>query len=110
MSARTASADVLLALGVLAELLCVLGVVWMRDALDRLHFAGAGTTVGPLLVGAAVLVNGSPAPIIAPPPDRYPAGGYRQAPAASRAWAAELTFGTMTPSQPRSSTRPISAG
>jgi multisubunit Na+/H+ antiporter MnhG subunit len=29
----------------------------MRTVYDRLHFVGAGTTLGPLLVGAAVLVR-----------------------------------------------------
>ena len=58
MSLRAATADTLVVLGVLAELLCVLGVVWMRDVLDRLHFAAAGTTIGPVLVAAAVAVAG----------------------------------------------------
>jgi monovalent cation/proton antiporter MnhG/PhaG subunit len=49
--------DVLLAAGVAAELLCCLGVAVMRNAFDRLHFAGAGTTVGPFLILAAVLVR-----------------------------------------------------
>jgi multisubunit Na+/H+ antiporter MnhG subunit len=54
---RTAVVDVLLAAGVAAQLLCSLGVVLMRGAADRLHYAGAGTTVGPVLVGAAILVE-----------------------------------------------------
>jgi monovalent cation/proton antiporter MnhG/PhaG subunit len=49
--------DVLLALGVTLELLCVLGVLVMRDALDRLHYAGAASTLGPLLIVAAILVE-----------------------------------------------------
>lgn len=60
MSARVLAADVLLAVGVVAELVCVLGVVWLRDTFDRLHFAGAATTVGPLLVAAAVALTGLP--------------------------------------------------
>jgi multisubunit Na+/H+ antiporter MnhG subunit len=51
------AADVLLALGVAAELLCVAGVLVMRTTLDRLHYAGAATGVPALLVLAAVLVR-----------------------------------------------------
>jgi len=49
--------DVLLGLGVAAELLCVAGVIVMRTALDRLHYAGAATGVPALFVLAAVLVH-----------------------------------------------------
>jgi multisubunit Na+/H+ antiporter MnhG subunit len=49
--------DVLVALGVAAELICCVGLVTMRNAIDRLHFAGAGTVVGPVLVAAAVCVE-----------------------------------------------------
>ena len=49
--------DVLLAAGVAAELACCLGVAVMRDAYDRLHYAGAASTVPPLLILAAVLVR-----------------------------------------------------
>jgi monovalent cation/proton antiporter MnhG/PhaG subunit len=49
--------DVLLALAVAAELLCVVGVVLMRSVFDRLHYAAAATSVGPFLVLAAVLVR-----------------------------------------------------
>jgi multisubunit Na+/H+ antiporter MnhG subunit len=49
--------DVLLVLGVAAELLCCLGVLVMRTAADRLHYAAAGTTVPPLLLLAALLVR-----------------------------------------------------
>ena len=34
--------DVLLALGVAAQLLCCLGVLAMRTTADRLHYASAG--------------------------------------------------------------------
>ena len=47
--------DVLLALGVAAELLCVAGVLVMRMTLDRLHYAAAATTVPAVLVLTAVL-------------------------------------------------------
>ena len=49
--------DVLLGLGAAGELLCVLGVVVMRTTFDRLHYAGAGTTVPAFFVLAAVLVR-----------------------------------------------------
>lgn len=52
-----AAVDVLLAIAVVAELLCVLGVVIMRTTLDRLHYAAAATTVPAWLVLAAVLVR-----------------------------------------------------
>jgi monovalent cation/proton antiporter MnhG/PhaG subunit len=47
--------DVLLAAGVGLELLCVLGVVVMRDTFDRLHYVGAATTVPAFLILAAVI-------------------------------------------------------
>ncbi len=49
--------DVLLGLGVAAELLCVGGVLVMRTTFDRLHYAAAATTVPAFLVLAAVLVR-----------------------------------------------------
>jgi multicomponent Na+:H+ antiporter subunit G len=55
---RDAIATALLVAGVAVELLACAGVVLMRDALDRLHYTGAGT-VAALLVAAAVLVRAS---------------------------------------------------
>lgn len=49
--------DVFLVLGVSCQLVCCLGVLVFGNVFDRLHFAGAGTTLGPLLIGAAVLVR-----------------------------------------------------
>jgi monovalent cation/proton antiporter MnhG/PhaG subunit len=51
--------DVLLAFGVGAQLICCVGVLLMRNVFDRLHYSSAATTVGPLLIGAAVLVRES---------------------------------------------------
>jgi monovalent cation/proton antiporter MnhG/PhaG subunit len=51
--------DVLLALGVGCELLCVLGLLLMRNALARLHYSMAATTVGLILIVAAVVVHES---------------------------------------------------
>jgi monovalent cation/proton antiporter MnhG/PhaG subunit len=49
--------DVFLIVGVACQLITCVGVIAFRDVFDRLHFVGAGTTLGPLLVGAAVLVR-----------------------------------------------------
>src|SRR5881392_4074572 len=49
--------DVLLALAVVLELACCIGVLAMRGTFDRLHYAAAGTTVPAFLVLAAVLVR-----------------------------------------------------
>jgi multisubunit Na+/H+ antiporter MnhG subunit len=49
--------DVLVALGVAIELVACVGLVAMRTAIDRIHYAGAGTVVGPALVAAAVCVE-----------------------------------------------------
>ena len=49
--------DILVALGIAAELACCLGLLAMRNAIDRLHYAGAGTVVGPGLIAAAVCVE-----------------------------------------------------
>jgi monovalent cation/proton antiporter MnhG/PhaG subunit len=59
VTARDLIVDVLLALGVGAELVCCFGVLLMRNAFDRLHYSAAATTIGPLLIGAAVLVRES---------------------------------------------------
>jgi len=59
VSARPLAVDILVALGVAGELLCCLGLVFARDAFDRLHYAGAASTVPPLLIAAAVLVEES---------------------------------------------------
>jgi len=59
VTARDLIVDVLLVLGVGAELICCLGVLLMRNAFDRLHYSSAATTVGPVLIGAAVLVRES---------------------------------------------------
>jgi multisubunit Na+/H+ antiporter MnhG subunit len=49
--------DVLVALGVAIELAACVGLVAMRNAIDRIHYAGAGTVVGPALIAAAVCVE-----------------------------------------------------
>ncbi|WP_306187308.1 MULTISPECIES: monovalent cation/H(+) antiporter subunit G [unclassified Streptomyces] len=57
MSAARVASDVALATGVAAQLVCCVGVWWMRDVFDRLHFAAAGTTVGPVLIGVSVALS-----------------------------------------------------
>ena len=57
MQASDLAVDVLLGLGVAAELLCVVGVLVMRTTFDRLHYVGAATSVPAFLVLAAVLVR-----------------------------------------------------
>ncbi len=49
--------DVLLAVAVTIELLCVLGVVVMRTTYDRLHYISAATSVAPFLILAALIVR-----------------------------------------------------
>jgi hypothetical protein len=48
---------VLVWVGVAVELACCIGLVVPRSAIDRLHFAGAATVSGPVLVAAAVCVE-----------------------------------------------------
>ena len=44
--------------GVALELLAVLGVLLMRDALDRLHFAGASSIAVVLVCAAPIVAEG----------------------------------------------------
>lgn len=62
MSAHLVVADALLVAGVAAELLCVLGVCWMRSTFDKLHFAAAASTLGPVLVAVATVLVGFSSP------------------------------------------------
>lgn len=48
----------LLVAGCLCQAVCVAGVLWMRSGFDQLHFSGAASTVGPLLLGVAVVLQG----------------------------------------------------
>jgi monovalent cation/proton antiporter MnhG/PhaG subunit len=59
VTTRDLLADVLLGLGVGCQIVCCVGVVAMRSVFDRLHYAAAGTTLGPVFIGAAVLVRES---------------------------------------------------
>ena len=57
MDASSLAIDFLLGVGVVAELLCVAGVLVMRTTLDRLHYAAAATTVPAFLVLLATLIR-----------------------------------------------------
>jgi multisubunit Na+/H+ antiporter MnhG subunit len=52
---RATFAWVLLAGGGVIELLAVLGVVLMRDALDRLHYVSASSVASALIVAAVIV-------------------------------------------------------
>jgi monovalent cation/proton antiporter MnhG/PhaG subunit len=49
--------DVLLGVGVAAQLVCCFGVLAMRTTFDRLHYAAGATTIGPFCVLAALIVR-----------------------------------------------------
>lgn len=52
--------DASLALAVLIEVICALGIVLMKTPLQRLHFVGPATTVAPALVAIAVAMAKHP--------------------------------------------------
>ncbi len=58
MNVRHVLATVLLVAGCSLEVLSVLGVLAMRDTLDRLHYVGLAS-YGALLMGIAILVRQS---------------------------------------------------
>jgi multicomponent Na+:H+ antiporter subunit G len=47
--------DVLVVLGVAAEVVCVAGCLAAPTVYDRLHYVAAATTLGPLLILASIL-------------------------------------------------------
>ena len=57
MSAHQLAVAVLLGAGVLAQWICAVGVLVMRGPYDKLHYAGAGATLGPVLIGTAVVLH-----------------------------------------------------
>jgi multisubunit Na+/H+ antiporter MnhG subunit len=59
VSAHDLLVDALVVLGVACQLVCCVGVVAMRTVYDRLHYAAAATTLGPLAVGAAIVAEES---------------------------------------------------
>jgi monovalent cation/proton antiporter MnhG/PhaG subunit len=54
---RDVVVDVLLGVGVASVLISCLGVLVMREALDRLHYTAPASTVAPVLIAVAVLVE-----------------------------------------------------
>lgn len=54
---KPVSVDVLLALAVLTEVVCVVGLLASATVFDRLHFSGATTAVAPFLILAALVVE-----------------------------------------------------
>ena len=61
MSTATIAMVVLLCLAVAVELLCGVALVVMENTYDRLHYLGPASLLGPLFVGAAVLIRHSSA-------------------------------------------------
>lgn len=59
MTAAHLAAQVLLWTGVAAEGICCVGVWWMRDVFDRLHYAAAATSAGPVLIGISAAITGA---------------------------------------------------
>ena len=59
MSVAAAFGDAALATGVLVEIVCCVGLLRMRTALDRLHFTAPATMLGPALIAVAVLLDGA---------------------------------------------------
>ncbi len=57
MSTVDVAVDTLLALGVLGEAVCCVGLLAARAAIDRVHYAGAAATVPSFLIAAAVVVK-----------------------------------------------------
>jgi monovalent cation/proton antiporter MnhG/PhaG subunit len=57
--------DVVLVLAVLCELICVIGVAAGATVFDRIHYAGATTSVAPLLVLLAIVLR-QPHPYTSP--------------------------------------------
>jgi monovalent cation/proton antiporter MnhG/PhaG subunit len=54
---RAAVVDVLLVLAVLCELVCVVGVIASATVYDRLHYAGATTSLAPFLLLVAIALR-----------------------------------------------------
>jgi multisubunit Na+/H+ antiporter MnhG subunit len=54
---RAAAVDVLLAATILGEAMCVLGILAGATVMDKLHYAGATTSVPPFLVFLAILLR-----------------------------------------------------
>lgn len=57
MAPKALAIDALLVAGVVCQLVCCFGVLLGRDVFDRLHYAGAGSTLGPVFLLTAIMVG-----------------------------------------------------
>ena len=57
MSAKEIFIAMLLSIGVLIQLLSVLGVIFMPNLMDRLHFLAPATSLGPAFIAGAVVTR-----------------------------------------------------
>jgi multicomponent Na+:H+ antiporter subunit G len=57
MSPRGVLVAALLVVGVGVTLACCVGVLVMRDAYDRLHYTAPATTIAPLAIAAAIVLE-----------------------------------------------------
>jgi multicomponent Na+:H+ antiporter subunit G len=57
VSAKEIVIAVLLGIGVLVQLVSCLGVLFMPNLMDRLHFVSPATSVGPAFVAAAIVIE-----------------------------------------------------
>lgn len=57
MDAQDVVTGILLAIGLVGELICVVGLLAARTALDKLHYTSAATSFPPWFFAAAVVVE-----------------------------------------------------
>ena len=57
MSPTDVLAGILLAIGVIVQLLCSIGVIAMDDVFDRMHFLSPASVIGPAAIAAAIVVK-----------------------------------------------------
>jgi multicomponent Na+:H+ antiporter subunit G len=57
MAVKEIVESVLLAVGVLLQLACCLGLLVIRDTFDQLHLLSAAGAIGPVAIAAAVIVE-----------------------------------------------------
>ena len=57
MSAHEVAVHVLVWTAVATELVCCVGIVAARDTFARLHYSAGASTLGPILVAAAIAVE-----------------------------------------------------
>ena len=57
MSPLNLAVDILLGIGVAAEVLCVAGLLLVRSAYDRLHYAATASVLGPAAIGSAIVMR-----------------------------------------------------